>query len=106
MFEVIGASSAAAPVVTAKATTIIEGAYQPAAFTLRLMQKDLWLALALANDLEVPMPATSVTHDIVLAANAAGKSGHDFAAVAKMMEELAGLQSREAADQGGAMSSS
>jgi 3-hydroxyisobutyrate dehydrogenase-like beta-hydroxyacid dehydrogenase len=91
MFEVIGASSAAAPVVAAKATTIIEGAYQPAAFTLKLMQKDLWLALSLANDLAVPMPATSLTHDIVLAANAAGKSGHDFAAVAQMMEELAGL---------------
>jgi 3-hydroxyisobutyrate dehydrogenase-like beta-hydroxyacid dehydrogenase len=96
MFDVIGASSAAAPVVTAKATAITERAYQPAAFTLKLMQKDLWLALALANDLAVPMPATSVAHDIVLAANATGKSGHDFAAVALLMQELAGLQQREA----------
>ena len=92
IFTVLGTSSAAAPVVAAKATTVIERAYLPAAFTLALMQKDLWLVLSLANELQVPMPATAIAHDMVLAANATGKSGFDFSAVALLMEELAGAR--------------
>ena len=92
IFAVLGASSAAAPVVTAKAATVTERAYLPATFTLALMQKDLWLALSLANELAVPMPATAIAHDMVLAANATGKSSLDFSAVALLMEELAGTR--------------
>lgn len=91
IFEVLGASSAAAPVVAAKAAAVSDRVYEPAAFTLRLMQKDLWLALSLANEVGAPMPATGVAHDMVLAANATGKAGLDFAAVALLMEELAGI---------------
>jgi 3-hydroxyisobutyrate dehydrogenase-like beta-hydroxyacid dehydrogenase len=90
IFAVLGTSSAAAPVVAAKAATVTERAYLPAAFTLALMQKDLWLVLGLANELQVPMPATAIAHDMVLAANATGKSELDFSAVALLMEELAG----------------
>jgi 3-hydroxyisobutyrate dehydrogenase-like beta-hydroxyacid dehydrogenase len=92
IFSVLGTSSAAAPVVTAKAKAVTERAYLPAAFTLALMQKDLWLVLSLANELQVPMPATAIAHDMVLAANATGKSGLDFSAVALLMEELAGAR--------------
>ena len=91
IFAVLADSSGAAPVVAAKAATVASREYRPAAFTLRLMQKDLWLALSLANDLQVPMPATAAAHGMVLAANATGKAAHDFAAVALLMEELAGL---------------
>jgi 3-hydroxyisobutyrate dehydrogenase-like beta-hydroxyacid dehydrogenase len=92
IFTVLGASSAAAPVIAAKAATVTERTYLPAAFTLALMQKDLWLVLSLANELQVPMPATAIAHDMVLAANATGKSGFDFSAVALLMEELAGTR--------------
>jgi 3-hydroxyisobutyrate dehydrogenase-like beta-hydroxyacid dehydrogenase len=92
IFAVLGTSSAAAPVVAAKAATVTERAYLPAAFTLALMQKDLWLVLGLANELQVPMPATAIAHDMVLAANATGKSELDFSAVALLMEELAGAR--------------
>lgn len=92
IFTVLNASSAAAPVVAAKATAIADRAYLPATFTLGLMQKDLWLVLSLANELQAPMPATSVAHDMVLAANATGKSALDFSAVALLMEELAGTR--------------
>jgi 3-hydroxyisobutyrate dehydrogenase-like beta-hydroxyacid dehydrogenase len=92
IFTVLGASSAAAPVVAAKAAAVTERSYLPAAFTLALMQKDLWLVLGLANELQVPMPATAIAHDMVLAANATGKSGLDFSAVALLMEELAGAR--------------
>ena len=92
IFTVLGASSAAAPVVAAKAAAVTERSYLPAAFTLALMQKDLWLVLGLANELQVPMPATAIAHDMVLAANATGKSSLDFSAVALLMEELAGAR--------------
>lgn len=91
IFAVLNASSAAAPVVAAKAATISERAYSPAAFTLALMQKDLRLVRDLASDLAVPMPATAIAHDMVLAATASGRSAFDFAAVALLMEELAGV---------------
>lgn len=90
IFTVLNASSAAAPVIAAKAAAVTERSYLPAAFTLALMQKDLWLVLSLANELQAPMPATAIAHDMVLAANATGKSGLDFSAVALLMEELAG----------------
>jgi 3-hydroxyisobutyrate dehydrogenase-like beta-hydroxyacid dehydrogenase len=92
IFSVLAASSAAAPVVAAKAAIVTERTYLPAAFTLALMQKDLWLVRSLANELQVPMPATAIAHDMVLAANATGKSGFDFSAVALLMEELAGAR--------------
>ena len=92
IFSVLGTSSAAAPVVAAKAATITDRAYLPAAFTLALMQKDLWLVLSLANELQTPMPATAIAHDMIIAANASGKSGFDFSAVALLMEELAGAR--------------
>ena len=92
IFTVLNASSAAAPVVAAKTAAISEQTYLPATFTLSLMQKDLWLVLSLANELQAPMPATSVAHDMVLAANATGKSALDFSAVALLMEELAGTR--------------
>jgi 3-hydroxyisobutyrate dehydrogenase len=92
MFTVLNASSAAAPVVAAKAAAVSERSYLPAAFTLALMQKDLWLVLSLANELQAPMPATAIAHDMVLAANATGKSALDFSAVALLMEELAGTR--------------
>jgi hypothetical protein len=38
------------------------------------------------------MPATAIAHDMVLAANATGKSGLDFSAVALLMAELAGAR--------------
>jgi 3-hydroxyisobutyrate dehydrogenase-like beta-hydroxyacid dehydrogenase len=92
IFAVLNASSAAAPVVAAKAAAICERTYQPAAFTLELMQKDLWLALALANELRSPLPAAAIAHDMVVAANATGKSDLDFSAVALLMEELSGAR--------------
>ena len=51
-----------------------------------------YLVRGLANELQVPMPATAIAHDMVLAANATGKSGMDFSAVALLMEELAGAR--------------
>lgn len=93
IFEALAASSAAAPVVVAKAAAVSDRVYEPAAFTLALMQKDLWLALALANEVGAPMPATALAHGMVVAANATGKGGLDFAAVARLMEELAGIGS-------------
>lgn len=95
IFAVLAASSVAAPVVNAKAATIAERTYAPAAFTLALMQKDLWLVRTLANELAVPMPATAIAHDMVLAANATGKRALDFSAVALLMEELSAAREPE-----------
>ena len=95
IFAVLAASSAAAPVVNAKAVAIAEQTYAPATFTLALMQKDLWLVRTLANELAVPMPATAIAHDMVLAANATGKRALDFSAVALLMEELSAARATE-----------
>jgi 3-hydroxyisobutyrate dehydrogenase len=90
ILPVLAASSAGAPIVTGKADAIATQTYSPATFTLRLMQKDLWLALSLANHLEVPMPAVKAAHEAVVSSNAAGMGDLDFSAVVRFMEQLSG----------------
>ena len=48
-------------------------------FDCHMMQKDLNLALELGRELEVPLPTTAVTNELLTAANAMGIGDKDFA---------------------------
>ncbi len=67
--------------------------FEPAAFKLRLGLKDVRLALAAANAASVPMPLASLLHDNLLAAVGRGKGELDWAGLAQMLAENAGLES-------------
>ena len=63
-----------------------------ARFSLRLGEKDLRLALALAEDAGAALPATAVVHQLYRSAIALGSPDEDIVAVARLYERLAGLE--------------
>jgi 3-hydroxyisobutyrate dehydrogenase len=62
-----------------------------ARFSLGLGEKDLRLALALAEETGAAMPATATIHQLYRAAIALGSADEDIVAVARLYERLAGL---------------
>ncbi len=60
-------------------------------FDVTMMQKDLQLALEMGRELEVPLPTTGVTNEMLTSARAMGLSRQDFAAVFKVLARMAGL---------------
>jgi 3-hydroxyisobutyrate dehydrogenase len=88
MLEVILQGSARCPLLEFKGKAIVEGNFAPT-FALRLMRKDLSLALATANEVNAPMPLTSFLNEIHQAAIAAGLGDRDFSAIVQVFESLA-----------------
>jgi 3-hydroxyisobutyrate dehydrogenase-like beta-hydroxyacid dehydrogenase len=82
LVEVLQSSMARAAVLDVKAPLLLKGEYPPS-FPLRLMHKDLGLALDLANQLGVPMPATAAAREIYSSVKGAAKEDLDYAAVMK-----------------------
>jgi 3-hydroxyisobutyrate dehydrogenase-like beta-hydroxyacid dehydrogenase len=70
---------------------IAEQRYEPAGFKLRLGLKDVRLALAAADEREVPMPFASVLADNLRTAVAHGMGDLDWSALAKAAAVRAGL---------------
>jgi 3-hydroxyisobutyrate dehydrogenase-like beta-hydroxyacid dehydrogenase len=60
---------------------------------LDLFLKDFGLMLDEAKRLGMPLPLTSVAHQLCTATSAAGHGGEDLAAVITTLEHLAGLRS-------------
>jgi 3-hydroxyisobutyrate dehydrogenase-like beta-hydroxyacid dehydrogenase len=80
LVEVMQASMARSGVLDVKAPVMLSGDYQPS-FPLRLMHKDLSLALELGNQLGVPLPATAAAREIYNSVKGASKDDLDYAAV-------------------------
>ena len=91
MLDVLTNSLFAAPVYKTYGTIIAQQKWEPAGFRLRLGLKDVRLALAAADAEAVPMPVASFIHDSFLSAVARGMGEQDWAALAKMAAERAGL---------------
>lgn len=82
LVEVMQASMARAGVLDVKAPMLLKGDYTPS-FPLRLMHKDLGLALDLANQLGVPLPATASSRETYSYVKGSTKEDLDYAAVMK-----------------------
>src|SRR4030042_2130702 len=61
-------------------------------FNVNMMQKDLNLALELGQPLNVPMPATAVTNEILTAARRMGLAEKDFAVIYEVLAGMSGLR--------------
>jgi 3-hydroxyisobutyrate dehydrogenase-like beta-hydroxyacid dehydrogenase len=72
---------------------IVESHYSPPGMTTPLAAKDLHLALAEAEHMAVPMPATSMVHDRLVATIARGWAELDWSALGLLAACDAGLQS-------------
>ncbi|HYL10849.1 MAG TPA: NAD(P)-dependent oxidoreductase [Candidatus Acidoferrales bacterium] len=86
LVEVMQSSMARAAVLDVKAPLLLKREYAPS-FPLRLMHKDLGLALDLANQVGVPLPATAAAREIYNAVKGAAKEDLDYAAVGRFWEK-------------------
>jgi 3-hydroxyisobutyrate dehydrogenase-like beta-hydroxyacid dehydrogenase len=86
LVAVLQASMARAAVLEVKAPMILKRDYTPS-FPLRLMHKDLGLALDLANQIGVPLPACAAARETYSAVKGESKEDLDYAAVARFWQK-------------------
>jgi 3-hydroxyisobutyrate dehydrogenase-like beta-hydroxyacid dehydrogenase len=87
--ELIAGSAVGSPLTGYKAKLITEGEYGPA-FSVKLMIKDLKLALAVAEQYGVKMESTEITKKRLELAEAKGWGEKDFSVLTKLLEEESG----------------
>jgi 3-hydroxyisobutyrate dehydrogenase-like beta-hydroxyacid dehydrogenase len=61
-------------------------------FDVNMMQKDLLLALELGRRLDVPLPTTAVTNQMLTAARGMGLAEKDFAVIFETLARMAGMK--------------
>src|SRR6202158_6005159 len=82
LVEVMQSSMARSGVLDIKAPNLLKGEYKPS-FPLRLMHKDLGLALDLGNQIGVALPATAAAREIYSYVKGSAKEDLDYSAVMK-----------------------
>ncbi len=90
MWQVLGASAVASPIVKAKSVQLAARDFTPT-FTVEQMIKDLDLILDAGRDVLAPLPQTALTQQLMHAAMAQGDGQDDYAAIIKTIERSAGL---------------
>jgi len=86
LVSVMQASMGRAPVLDVKAPLILKQDYKPS-FPLRLMHKDINLAMDLAHQLGVKLPAGTAAREVYGAVMSAAKEDVDYAAVARYWQK-------------------
>jgi len=88
--EVLTHSVIASPMVLYRGPMVL-GLPDEAWFDMKMMQKDMSLALEMGRRLAVPLPTTAVTNEFLTAARGAGLEKKDFAAVFHLLAQLSGV---------------
>ncbi|HTP69770.1 MAG TPA: NAD(P)-dependent oxidoreductase [Dongiaceae bacterium] len=86
LVEVMQASMARSGVLDVKSPLMLKGDYKPS-FPLRLMHKDLGLALDLANQLGVALPATAAAREVYSFVKGEAKEDLDYSAVMRFWKK-------------------
>jgi 3-hydroxyisobutyrate dehydrogenase-like beta-hydroxyacid dehydrogenase len=89
--EVMLASVIASPMVAYRGPLVL-GHPDEVWFDCHMMQKDMNLALELGRELEVPLPTTAVTNELLTAANGMGIGELDFAVLFDVLARMSGVQ--------------
>jgi 3-hydroxyisobutyrate dehydrogenase-like beta-hydroxyacid dehydrogenase len=90
--DILTNSLFSAPIYRNYGSMIASDKFEPAGFKLPLGLKDNRLLLAAAEEARVPMPMASLVHDRFLAAIARGFGESDWASIARISYEDAGLR--------------
>ena len=61
-------------------------------FDVNMMQKDILLALELGRQLDVPLPSTAITNQMLTAARGMGLAEKDFAVLFEALARMAGMK--------------
>ena len=88
--DVFTSSAIASPMVKYRGPFVLE---QPdeAWFDVNMMQKDMNLALELGRALDVPLPTTAVTNELLTAARGMGFAEMDFAILFDVLAAMSGV---------------
>jgi 3-hydroxyisobutyrate dehydrogenase-like beta-hydroxyacid dehydrogenase len=86
LIEVMQSSMGRAPLLDVKAPLILKNDF-PASFPLRLMHKDMRLALELAREQRIELPAATAAYATYSAVKDASNDDPDFAAVARFWKK-------------------
>ncbi len=86
LVEVMQSSMARAPILDIKAPMMLEHNYAPS-FPLRLMHKDLVLALELAKQLGVTLPAGTAAREVYGSVLGSAREDLDYAAIGRYWEK-------------------
>ena len=93
--EVMLSSVIASPMLKYRGPFVLEMPAE-AWFNVDMMQKDMLLALEAARDVDVPMPTTAASNELLTSARAMGLAHHDFAIVYEVLARMAGRAGVEA----------
>jgi 3-hydroxyisobutyrate dehydrogenase-like beta-hydroxyacid dehydrogenase len=92
MWQVISSSAVASPIIKAKAGPLGRRDFSPT-FTVEQMRKDVGLILDAGSSLNVPLGLTALAAQWLASASAQGGTEEDYAAVIKVVERAAALDS-------------
>ncbi len=91
--KVLGGGLARCGVLENRGERMVQGDFDPG-FRIRLHYKDLNIIMKTGNDYQVPLPVTSVVHELFNTAMAKGRSELDHSGLLTVLEDLAGIEAR------------
>jgi 3-hydroxyisobutyrate dehydrogenase-like beta-hydroxyacid dehydrogenase len=89
--EVLLNSVVASPMVKYRGPFVLNMP-EEAWFDVNMMQKDLLLALEMGRQLDVPLPTTAITNQMLTAARGMGLAEKDFAVLFETLGQMAGIK--------------
>ncbi len=94
MLDILNNSAAKSGLISYKAPFIFDGNFTTN-FAAKWMAKDVGLALETGKSMNVPLPATALTEQMLLATIAKGWGEEDFCGTIRVLEEWAGVEVRK-----------
>jgi 3-hydroxyisobutyrate dehydrogenase-like beta-hydroxyacid dehydrogenase len=89
--EVLTNSAVASPMIKYRGPFVLE-LPKEAWFNVNMMQKDMLLALELGRKLDIPLPTTAVSNELLTAARGMGLVEQDFAVVFDVLAQMSGTK--------------
>ncbi|MGD8466089.1 MAG: 2-hydroxy-3-oxopropionate reductase [Anaerolineae bacterium] len=96
--QVLSGGYAQTRVMDVRGPRVIRGDFEPG-FKSKFHYKDLNIIMQTGNDFDVPLPVTSLVHELFAAMLAAGHGDLDHSGIITVLESLAGMQARTEVDQ-------
>jgi 2-hydroxy-3-oxopropionate reductase len=93
ILKVLGGGYAQTRVMDVRGPKVIRGDFEPG-FKSRFHYKDLNIVMETAKQLNVPLPATAIAHELFAALVASGRGDLDHSAIINIFEDLAKVEAR------------
>ena len=94
ILKVLSGGYAQTRVMDVRGPRIIKGDFEPG-FKSKFHYKDLNIIMETAKELNVPLPATAIAHELFNSLIALGRGDLDHSAVITIIEDLAGVEARK-----------